>query len=239
MFVDSMKKTVEIPQSNSRISARGYWRYRKAKTILTVGTGSSCGKTVLALKLYEDFASRGLKARIIATGLDGIRRIGRGIALESVTGHSIAGIIEKEIEFVDQQGADYIIVEGQGALNNQGCSGVTLGLMHGVMPDAMILCHQPVQGLNGIESLIRIHEDIVRVFRPTKIVGVGMSAAGLTDEQSVAEEKRLEVETGLPVIDASRFGVQKLSDALLGYFHDTNDSGHENRALHRNSENVP
>ena len=57
---------------------------------------------------------------------------------------------------------EYILVEGQGALTHMGYSSVTLGLIHGTMPDAMILCHQPTRLkddygliLPGLKNIIR------------------------------------------------------------------------------------
>jgi uncharacterized NAD-dependent epimerase/dehydratase family protein len=213
-----MKKTKEILLSGTNVTTMGRWQHRKAKAILTVGSGSECGKMAVAFEIHKELMSRGLNARLIATGQEGIKIAGRGLNIETIQGHSIAGTIENEIESVDRQGTDYIIVEGQGALTHQGCSGITMSLMHGVMPDAMVLCHHPARGSNDLERLIRLHEEVIRVFRPTKIVAVGMDSTGLTDEQSISEEKRLEVETGLPVIDTRRYGVRKLADALLEYF---------------------
>jgi uncharacterized NAD-dependent epimerase/dehydratase family protein len=37
--------------------------------------------------------------------------------------------------------ADLVVVEGQGAIAHPGYAGVTLGLLYGVMPDAMVLAH--------------------------------------------------------------------------------------------------
>ena len=42
---------------------------------------------------------------------------------------------------------DWVFVEGQGALNHPGYSPVTLGLIYGSMPEAMIFCHKAEQQL--------------------------------------------------------------------------------------------
>jgi len=115
-------------------------------------------------------------------------------------------------------------VEGQGALTHQGYSGVTYGLMHGTMPDAMIMCVQPTRThddyglpIPDLKKLIELHENVITFFRPTKVVGIGINSIGLTDEQSITEAKKLEDQTGLPAIDTFRFGGSKLADALTAF----------------------
>jgi uncharacterized NAD-dependent epimerase/dehydratase family protein len=72
--------------------------------------------------------------------------------------------------------------------------------------------------LPDINRLIRLHEEVVNIFRPTKVVGIGINSIGLTDQQSDAEAKKLEDATGLPAVDVFRFGGKKLADALVEYF---------------------
>ena len=42
-------------------------------------------------------------------------------------------------------GADIVLVEGQGSVIHPGYSGVTLGLMHGSLPHAQVMCAQPTR----------------------------------------------------------------------------------------------
>jgi uncharacterized NAD-dependent epimerase/dehydratase family protein len=221
-----MKKNLHTIEIQSQAAIREYWRRRQAKTIVVIGTGTGASEIMVANKLFEGFRERDLNTALIATTHEGLRFSDKGIDLEDIAGHDIAGTIETEIESVDRLGYHYIIVEGQGALSDQRQSGVALGLLHGVMPEAIILCHQPIINHNGnnrnidsLESLIRLYEEIVSIFRQTKVVGIGMQSAGLTDEQSVAEEKRLEIRTCLPVIDVCRFGAEKLISAAIEYLH--------------------
>jgi uncharacterized NAD-dependent epimerase/dehydratase family protein len=132
--------------------------------------------------------------------------------------------IEKCIDASNGEGFDYIFVEGQGALTHQGYSGVTYGLMHGTMPDAMIMCVQPTRLVDDyglpipdLKKLIALHETVINFFHPTKVVGIGINSIGLTDEESMNEAKRLEDLTGLPAVDTFRFGGAKLADALINY----------------------
>jgi uncharacterized NAD-dependent epimerase/dehydratase family protein len=207
------------------IVSRGTWRTRRGKTILTVGTDCNIGKMTTLLGVYEEFQRRGLRSDFLGTGQTGIMIADKGIAVDSIIGDYIAGCIERWIDASEAAGSDYIFIEGQGALTHQGYSSVTLGLMHGVMPDAMIMVHQPTRIIDDyglqipdINRLIRFHEEAVNIFRPTKIVGIGINSIGLTDEQSRQAAVELEKTTGLPAVDTFRFGGAKLADALINYF---------------------
>lgn len=213
----------KIPAEYEVVS-QGNWRTRKAKTVLTVGTDCNIGKMTTTLEVHKEFCKRGWKSDFIGTGQTGILISGKGIAVDSIISDYVSGSIEKVID-ASAENHDVIFVEGQGALTHQGYSSVTLGLMHGTMPDAMILCHQPTRltddyniPLPEINRVIRLHEEIINVFRPTKIVGIGINSIGLTDKESESEAKRLEDVTGLPAIDTLRFGGAKLADALEKYF---------------------
>ena len=213
----------KIP-SEFEVVSKGSYRTRNAKTILTVGVDCNIGKMTTMLQVYNEFLKRGLKSDFIGTGQTGIMISGKGIAVDTVISDYIAGSIEKCIDASNDEGFNYIFVEGQGALTHQGYSGVTFGLMHGTMPDAMIMCVQPTRThddysllIPDVKKLIALHESVIEFFRPTKVVGIGINSIGLTDEQSRDEAKKLEDKTGLPAIDAFRFGGEKLADALLNY----------------------
>ena len=212
-----------VPQE-SKVVSRGTWRLRKGKTVLTVGTDCKIGKMTTLLAVDQELRRRGRKSTFIGTGQTGILIAGRGVSVDAVIGDYIAGSIEREVDRVDRAGADLILVEGQGALTHQGYSSVTLGLMHGTMPDAMILNHQPTRltddygfPLPDLRRTVRLHEEVVGIFRPTKVVGIGLNSIGLTDAGSMDAARRIEDETGLPAIDAFRFGAAPLVDALESY----------------------
>ncbi len=212
-----------IPQE-SKVVSRGTWRLRRARTVLTVGTDCKIGKMTTLLAVDAELRSRGRRSEFVGTGQTGILIAGNGVSVDAVIGDYIAGSIEREIDRVDRAGAEIILVEGQGALTHQGYSSVTLGLMHGTMPDAMILNHQPARltddygfPLPDLRRMIKLHEEVVGIFRPTKVVGIGLNSVGLTDAESMDAAMRIEDETGLPAIDAFRFGARPLVDALESY----------------------
>ncbi len=209
----------------SEVVAKGSWRTRNANVVLTVGTDCNIGKMTTIMEVHKDLVRRGLKADFIATGQTGMMIRGRGLAVDSLIGDYIAGAIEREIDRSVEEGYEYILVEGQGALTHMGYSGVTLGLLHGTMPDAMILCHQPTRlkddyglTLPDLKRIIELHESVVRFFQETKVIGIGLNSVGLTDEESEAAAERISNETGLPTVDAFRFGPSRLTEAVIRYF---------------------
>jgi uncharacterized NAD-dependent epimerase/dehydratase family protein len=204
---------------------KGSWRTRKAKVVLSVGTDSNIGKMTTMLRLRSEFEKRGLKADFVATGQTGMLIRGRGIAVDSIISDYIAGCIELEIDKSVSEGFDYVFVEGQGALTHMGYSGVTLGLIHGSMPDAFILCHQPTRlkddfgnTLPSLDDCIRLHEEVMKHFKHSSVVGIGVNSIGLTDQESMEFSLKIEQETGLPTIDTFRFGAARLADALEDHF---------------------
>ncbi len=214
----------KIP-AEAEVVSKGSWRTRKSKTVLTVGSDCNIGKMTTMLEVQKEFLARGLRADFVGTGQTGMLIRGRGIAVDSIISDYIAGCIEREIDRSEAEGFEYIFVEGQGALTHMGYSGVTLGLLHGTMPDAMILCHQPTRlkddyglPLPDLKRLVALHETVVNFFRPTKVVGIGLNSVGLSDEESSKAAEAIEREMGLPAVDSLRFGGKKLTDALLQYF---------------------
>ena len=109
--------------------------------VLTVGTDCNVGKMTAQLQLVQGLEKRGLRTRFAATGQTGIFIEGWGTGVDAVVADFIAGAAE-ELVLTAAEGADIVLVEGQGSINHPGYSGVTLGLLHGSCPDGLILCHQ-------------------------------------------------------------------------------------------------
>jgi uncharacterized NAD-dependent epimerase/dehydratase family protein len=214
----------KIPHE-SEIIPKGSWKTRTAKVVLAVGTDCNIGKMTTMLQVHTELQHRGVKSDFIATGQTGMLIRARGIAVDSIISDYTAGCIEKEIDQSVQEGYEMILVEGQGALTHQAYSGVTLGLIHGAMPDAFILCHQPTRlkddygyTLPSLKYTIEMHETVTRHFKQAKVVGIGINSIGLNDDESHEAAEQIERETGLPSVDTFRFGGAKLADALSKYF---------------------
>jgi uncharacterized NAD-dependent epimerase/dehydratase family protein len=119
-----------------------------AFVILTVGSDCNVGKMTAQLELRDELVRRGHKTSFVATGQTGIFIEGWGMAVDAVVADFIAGAAE-QLVLEGAKGNDIVLVEGQGSLIHPGYSGVTLGLMHGSCPDALILCHQVTRDFIG------------------------------------------------------------------------------------------
>jgi uncharacterized NAD-dependent epimerase/dehydratase family protein len=198
-------------------------------TILIVGSDCAVGKMTVALELDREALKRGLNSAFVATGQTGIMISGNGLPVDRIISDFVAGMVEEMvINFTDNH--DWVFVEGQGALNHPGYSPVTLGLIHGSMPDAMIFCH--IAGATTIEGyehcplptltrLIEINEEAISWLRPdrsSKVVGLALVTHHLNDQEARDAIKQAEHETGLPATDILRFGAEPLMDALIKHF---------------------
>lgn len=189
--------------------------------VLTVGTDCNVGKMVAALELTASASRRGMDARFVATGQTGMLISGTGITLDRIPGDFMAGFIEEEVLAAAE--GELIVVEGQGCVLHPAYSGVTAALLHGSLPDAMILVHhsgrermrnQPVV-IPSLPNWVRWYEEIVAPVHPGKVVGVAINPTGLTPEQAAEAVRKAEVETGLPAVDVVKDGADRLLDAVL------------------------
>ncbi len=194
-------------------------------TILMVGSDCATGKMTVALELDREAQKRRLNSAFVATGQTGIVISGNGLPVDRIISDFVAGMVEQMVlDFTNAH--DWVFVEGQGALNHPGYSPVTLGLIHGSMPDAMIFCH--IAGATNIEGydhcplptlsrMIQFNEDTVSWVRPAspcKVVGLALLTHHLNEQDAKDALKRAEEETGLPATDVVRFGAGVLMDAL-------------------------
>ena len=122
---------------------KGSWHKRKIPVLLIVGTDCDTGKMTTAWEVSERLKSKDHKVEFIGTGQTGILLSGAGVPIDAVKADFMAGEIENMIDKVPDD-TELIIVEGQGALTNQYYAGVTLGLLHGAMPDYMLMTHDEI-----------------------------------------------------------------------------------------------
>jgi uncharacterized NAD-dependent epimerase/dehydratase family protein len=198
-----------------------------AYVILTVGSDCNVGKMTTQLELRNELGRRGTRARFVATGQTGIFIEGWGIAVDAVVADFVAGAAERLV-LQGAEDADIVLVEGQGSLIHPGYSGVTLGLLHGSCPDALILCHQVTRDYIGdyhgrepwvrippLSEMIEIYESAAAPVRPTKVIGIALNTFDLDDDRARAAVRRAMQETGLPATDPVRFGSEPLAEAIL------------------------
>jgi uncharacterized NAD-dependent epimerase/dehydratase family protein len=198
-------------------------------SVLIVGSDCAVGKMTVALELDIEARRRGLSSVFAATGQTGIMISGHGIPADRIISDFIAGMTE-EMVLNFSNDYDWVFVEGQGALNHPGYAAVTLGLIHGSMPDAMIFSHKVgTKTIEGFEQcplpplprLIQMNEEAISWLRPdrsSKVVGLALVTHGLSDAEARAAIQQAAEETGLPATDVWRFGAAVLMDALSKHF---------------------
>ncbi len=193
-----------------------------ALVVLMVGTDCNTGKMTAALEFVHEAGRRNIKSRFCATGQSGIAIVGSGIAIDHVLSDFTAGAAERLVlEAGADKEAELILVEGQGALAQPVYSGVTLSLMHGSLPDVMILCHRADQDMVEIVDTpmpplvdhIRLYEEAMRLVKPARVIAVALNTMDLSERDAREAIKRVTEETGLPATDPSRFGAEALLDA--------------------------
>ena len=197
---------------------------RSGKRCLAVGTDCSVGKMYTALCMEREMVARGMNATFRPTGQTGILITGDGVPLDAVIADFMAGSVEWLTPDNDPDHWD--LIEGQGSLFHVSYSGVTLALIHGGQPDALILSHEPTRthmrglpgyGLPSLESLRDMALALARVANPAcQVVGVSVNTAALSDAEAQACCAEIEARMGLPTVDPFRHGAGRLVDALAG-----------------------
>lgn len=195
---------------------------RTGKRCLAVGTDCSVGKMYTALSMEKEMRARGMKATFRATGQTGIMITGNGVPLDAVVADFMAGSIE--VLTPDNDPDHWDLIEGQGSLFHVSYSGVTLALVHGGQPDALILCHEPTRphmrglpdyALPSLEDLRDVALMLGRVANPDcQVVGISINTAGMTEEAALAYMAEVETRMGLPTVDPYRQDAARLVDAL-------------------------
>ena len=213
---------VNVRQSDRPLPT-GTGRKRTGLRVLTVGTDCALGKKYTALALTKALQARGAKASFRATGQTGIMIAGEGIAIDAVVADFIAGAAEQLSP--DNAADHWDVIEGQGALFHPAYSGVTLGLLHGSQPDALVLCHDPSRStiedyphipLPSLREAIRRYVEAGQLTNPAvRCVGVAINSSTLDDDAWTHYRQVVAGELGLPVCDPMRGGVEAIARALL------------------------
>jgi uncharacterized NAD-dependent epimerase/dehydratase family protein len=195
---------------------------RKGKRCLAVGTDCSAGKMYTALAMEKAMREMGMKATFRATGQTGILITGSGVPLDAVVADFMAGSIEWLTPDNDDDHWD--LIEGQGSLFHPSFSGVTMALIHGGRPDALILCHEPTRThmrglphykLPTLEALRDLSLETARIVNPeVRVTGISINTAAMGEEEANAYLAEVEARMGLPAVDPYRHGAGRLAEAL-------------------------
>jgi len=189
-------KSLEVPQ----------------KIVATVGSDCAVGKKTVAIELAEAAEAAGTRSEFVATGQTGVIIAGRGIAVDRVIADFVAGAAEKLVCESDPA-SEVLLVEGQGSLWHPAYSGVTLGLLHGSAPHALVFCHRahhtaieepPFTKLPPVPEMISTLELMARDVRDAPVACVALNTKGLDGEAARQAIEAIEAETGLPTGDVLR-----------------------------------
>lgn len=210
---------VRVPQHEYPIATG---EKRSGKRCLAVGTDCSVGKMYTALAMEREMRERKMNVDFRATGQTGILITGEGIPLDAVVADFMAGAVEWLTPDNDPDHWD--LIEGQGSLFHVSFSGVTMALIHGGQPDALILCHEPTRThmrgvpsfqLPTLEAVRDLSLQTARMVNPKcEVVGISINTAALSDDEAREYLTKVEKQMGLPTVDPYRHGAARLVDAL-------------------------
>ena len=199
---------------------KGSWINRKVKVLLIVGTDCDTGKMTTGWEITERLKKRGRDVCFIGTGQTGIMLGGYGVPVDAVVGDFMAGEIEYAIDEVGDQ-VDLVIVEGQGSLTNMYYAGVTLGLMHGAMPDYLVMTDEPGREIDvsnnrmaSIGDVMELHLSLMKNFKQSQFLGINLLTLKMAEDLALNGIKNLEKKHKLPVTDLVRFGDRELIDRI-------------------------
>ena len=196
---------------------------RSGHRVLTVGTDCSVGKMYTSLAITEELQKRGAFVDFRATGQTGILIDGSGVCIDGVISDFLSGAIEQLCPANDADHWD--IVEGQGSLFHPSFAGVSLGLLHGAQPDAIVLCHEPTrthmrglprQPLPDMQTCVQANLVAAQlVSREVQCVGVAVNTKHLSEKAALDYLYEVESTHGMPCVDPVRTGVGSIVDRLI------------------------
>ena len=201
----------------------GTGRKRAGKRLLTVGTDCAVGKKYTALAIDRELRRRGELSDFRATGQTGLLISGRGIVIDAVIADFIAGAAE---ELSPANHPDHWdVVEGQGSLLHPSYAGVTLGLIHGTQPDALVVCHDPLRRhldempgfpVPDVAVCAERNVEAARLTNPrARCVGVSVNSSKMSRHAADECRRAIASHMGVPCVDPIRDGVGDIVEYLL------------------------
>jgi uncharacterized NAD-dependent epimerase/dehydratase family protein len=205
------------------VPAPGRTRPPGLQVVHTVGTDCAIGKKVTTLELHAAARERGLRSAFVPTGQTGVAIAGWGIAVDHVVADYVAGAGDRLVRDGAARG-DLLFVEGQGSVLHPAYAGVTLGLLHGAAPDALVLVHRagatrigdyPEVELPPLREVVALVERLAAPVRSARVAAVAVNTGGLDDDAARAAVEEVAGATGLPAGDVARGGAGVVLDAVL------------------------
>ena len=213
---------IDVRRNEARFTSSGEPFRESCLRVHAVGQDCTLGKMVVSLEVQRELARRGQDAGFVATGQTGIMIAGDGLPVDCVVADFVNGSVEKLVRRHDHH--DFLLIEGQGSLSHPSFSAVTMGLLHGCAPQALIYCYEigrtTVKGLDSVP--LRSHREMMDAYmacatlrQSTRFIGIAMNGRNVSPEQAETERERMRSEFGLPVCDVYRDGAGALADAAM------------------------
>ena len=187
-----------------------------------VGTDCCVGKKYSALAVHRALKARGVAATFRATGQTGILIAGGGIPMDAVVSDFLSGAAEMLTP--DAAPDHWDVIEGQGSLFHPAYAAVTVGLLHGSQPDAMVLCHAVGRAaideyedypVPDLRDCIAQYEQAARVTNArARVVGISLNTQGFDDAGALSACDEISSQAGVPCIDPMRHALDPILDAL-------------------------
>ncbi len=227
---------VRTPSPNLPI---GNGEKRPGRRVLMVGTDCAVGKKYTALALTNSLQERNIKATFRATGQTGIMIAGTGVPIDAVVSDFVSGAAEVVSPANDPDHWD--VIEGQGSLFNASYAGVSLGLLHGSQPDAIVVCHDPTRTMidscptikvPSVAECIELNLRCGSLTNPDiTCVGISVNTSRLPENERASYKQALSDETGLPCVDSVIDGCGAIAELIESRFHtDTQNTQEYNNA---------
>ncbi len=204
----------------------GTGKKRRGNRVLMVGTDCAVGKKYSALALEQAMRAAGMKATFRATGQTGIMIAGSGLPIDAVVSDFVSGAAE--MLSPDNAADHWDVIEGQGSLFHPGYAAVSLGLLHGSQPDAIVVCHEagrteigewedyPVPSVTECIELNLANGKLTN--KAIRCVGVSINTSGLPASEREPWLRALSAETGLPCVDPLIDGMQEVVSEIRCHF---------------------
>lgn len=189
--------------------------------IHTVGHDCGVGKMLVSLVAARGLQARGRDAHFVATGQTGIMVSGAGLPIDCVVADFINGAAEQLV--LESEHHEILLVEGQGSLVHPAYSAVTLGLLHGCQPQALIFVFEAgrevVGGMEhidlpGLAAQRKLFETMGSIYQPCQTIALAMNGKRLSDTEAVDVARTVSAELDLPVVDVVRDGPDVLLDTI-------------------------
>ncbi len=221
LLADKYKvKIIDLRSTEDKfLKFRGRSKNLKSRNIMTVGSTELSGKLTTTIELVNGLHQRGVSADWLATSLSGRIVKGRGIITDAIRSDSVSAVVENEMVGMNDK-FEYIVIEGRGGIYHPVAAPANIGILHGAMPDAIILCHRAE--INDTQSIltstIELYRQLLLAIKPAPVLAISLNTAWLSGTEADSQIQKIETKFGLPVTDPVRYGIDKIADALINYF---------------------